>query len=130
MLKILAASPSCPLPRVFVSQQPLRRSEAADGGWAPIFDISPALQFGQLVYIFGPGVLFTMPPAQLSAAIEERLNAERFDPAIDYLLATGDMTIALAVLFVVARNFPGVPTVNVLRWHRRDKVYDVVKIGR
>jgi len=73
--------------KVWVLQQVLRRDES--GGWAPKFDLSPLKQYGEVVFIFGPGQIDMMPEA-VEDAIEARLDEERYDPDKDYYLPTGN----------------------------------------
>jgi hypothetical protein len=107
--------------KVFVTQQNLARD--AGGAMRPRFDLSPAAEYGELVYIFGAGQIALEPEAMVDG-IEARLDELRFDPAEDYLLATGDMVLgAMAFHAMMLRG-----GCRMLRWDGRYRRYDVIKL--
>lgn len=109
------------MPKVIVSQQSMQR-DPATGAWKPKFDITPAGKFGDIEYIFGGGQIALMPEA-LVDAIDERLRELDYNPAEDYLLASGDIVVAVAVALRMAELGP----VRMLRWERRNAAYNVIE---
>jgi hypothetical protein len=106
--------------KVFITQQNLVRTE--DDGWRPRFDLSPAAEHGELVYIFGPGQIALQPEA-VNQAIYERLDELEYDPDNDFLLATGDMILgAFAFHQMMLRG-----GCRMLRWDNRYRRYNVIK---
>jgi hypothetical protein len=106
--------------KVFVTQQNLVRTE--EGGWRPRFDLSPAAEHGELVYIFGPGQIGLQPESVIDA-IEQRLEELNYNPDEDFLLATGDMVLgAFAFHQMMMRG-----GCRMLRWDNRYRRYNVIK---
>jgi hypothetical protein len=105
--------------KVFVPQQNLVRGEG--GAMRPAFDLSPATEYGELVYLFGPGQIALQPEAVVDG-ISARLDELEFDPEQDYLLATGDVT----VYGEVYRQMVDRDGVRVLRWDGRYRRYNVI----
>jgi len=112
--------------KVIVTQQVITRDE--NNAWKPIFDLSPATRYGELNYIFGAGQII-LGAKEMADFIDDRLDEIDYDPKEDYLLATGDMSVAIAVAsrMLVAADGSGIP-IKVLRWDKREKSYNVVEV--
>lgn len=107
--------------KVFVTQQSLVRDNY--GAWRPKFDLSPAMKYGELEYIFGAGQIALMPEAVYDAA-EERLDELGFDPKSDYLLASGDMILGCQVAHLMMLR----GGCNMLRWDAKLRAYSVYNL--
>ena len=107
--------------KVFVTQQSLVRDN--NGAWRPRFDLSPAMQYGDLEYIFGAGQIALMPDAVADAA-EERLDELGFNPDEDYLLATGDMVLGCQVAHLMMLR----GGCSILRWDAKLRTYSVYNL--
>lgn len=109
--------------RVFVVQE----SKVRRGGtFVPQFDLSPALEFGDIVYLFpydGPGPIALSGDVMLTK-IEMAMAKHRFSDN-DFLLLTGS-PIVMAVAAVAVSRTCGV--INLLRWDKRASRYLPYKI--
>lgn len=107
---------------IYITQLPSRRSPE-HGGYVPTVDVTPAKLFGELRFIFPPG----MNVQDMSAAAEQMAAAlEDFDPGTDYLLPMGDpalMTLAAAQLGARFEQF------RILKWDRHSGAYFVHAIS-
>lgn len=104
--------------RVFVVQRPAYYSQERKG-WVNKYDLSPAREHGELVFLLGPGNIYRDKLAEAVDRLTEMLGD--FGPA-DHLLAVGDpVAIAMAVL-VAGRH--GGNRVSLLKWDRPSGRYD------
>jgi len=101
--------------KVYVTQLPTRRE---NNGWVPTVDITPAREFGEIVYLMPPGMNF--PDAEM---VESQLESSLAHfAAEDFLLPMGD-----PIVMVVAAALLGAERVpfKVLKWDRITKRYQV-----
>jgi len=103
--------------RVFVVQQPATFSQSLRR-FVPKYDLSPARDFGKLVFILGPGNIFRERLAQSVIHIQNVMGD--FKPG-DYLLAIGD-PVAIAAASMVA-SFKTGGAVKLLKWDRHASRY-------
>jgi hypothetical protein len=106
--------------KVFVPQQPTRRS---DGKWVPIFDLSPAEFFGELVVLQPPSTDAMFFPVPTVRQIKDKMRdfSER-----DYVLAIGDPTLIATVAMIAGERTQG--RVKLLKWDRLQHCYIAVQI--
>jgi hypothetical protein len=107
--------------KVFVTQQ-VRIRDAATGGFRDKVDLTPATQYGPLIYIFGGGGQVALQPDLMVDSIEERLSEEKFDPGADFLLCQGDPVVAMQVFHLMMQR----GGCRVLRWDNMYKHYTIV----
>lgn len=108
--------------RVFVVQQPVKR---VAGNWQPIFDLSPARDFGKLQFILlRPG---NIAPDRLPTVLVHMQETLRDFTDDDYLLPTGEPTAIAAAAMIAGRANGG--RVKFLRWDRHSQSYEVVQIN-
>lgn len=107
--------------KVFVTQQSLIRD--SNGAWRPKFDLSPAMKYGELEYIFGAGQMALMPHAVADAA-DDRLDELGFNHDEDYLLATGDMVLGCQVSHLMMLR----GGCRILRWDAKSRAYSVYNL--
>ena len=108
---------------VFVVQNQMRRN-ATTGDLEPLFDLTPAREYGQLEF------LLTSGPVPLEAsAIAKTLcrKLQGFDPEVDYLLAVGNPVAIAAASAVVSDETAGV--IPMLVWDRHTRRYNAVRIN-
>lgn len=86
--------------------------------WRDKYDLSPAAQYGELVYLLGQRGNIPQATSKTIALLREKLRD--FKPT-DYLVAIGD-PVAIAAAAVVAAGYSG-GTINVLKWDRRIEGY-------
>jgi len=83
------------------------------------FDLAPAKDFGELVYLLKPGNLFRDRLEEAVTYLHEQLDGFT---SSDYILPTGDpVAIAMAVM-VAAQHNNG--SVNLLKFDRMDNRYE------
>lgn len=104
--------------RVFVVQRPAY-FDRDKNGWVNKYDLTPAAEFGELVFLLPPSNIYRDHLAQAMATLQERL--EDFSPR-DHVLAVGD-PVAIAATVLVAGGRTG-GRVSVLKYDRRARVYD------
>ena len=104
--------------RVFIVQRPAQYDKTK-GGWVNKYDLSPASEHGELVFLLRPGNIFK---TKLTDALE-RLERELrdFDDR-DHLLAVGD-PVAIAGAVMVASKASG-GKVSLLKFDRMTGKYD------
>jgi hypothetical protein len=105
------------LPRVFIVNETLRRGD--DGKLGRSVDLSPALEFGQLLHLLPAG----QPPDDpltMIRTVENNLAINDFCQQ-DLLLLMGS-PVAIGVAMVLASRRNGGP-VSVLKWVARDHRY-------
>lgn len=107
--------------RVFVVQEPLRRNR--NGDVVPKMDLSPAMKFGELVYLLRWGDARLMDPRRLVCKLREGLRdySDR-----DYLLMTGSPNAMWIAGVIASKHTNGV--VNVLEWEAVEKHYRLVEV--
>jgi hypothetical protein len=103
--------------RVFVIHQPVVRDRAS-GRYRPQHDLSPALQFGEVVDVLPPGSI-SQDVGALRKQIEDRLTEEDCS-SDDYLLAIGDPVAIVLGALVMSRL---VDRIQLLKWDRRMRRY-------
>jgi hypothetical protein len=105
--------------KVYITQLPARREGNA---WVPTVDVTPAREFGELIYLIPHGMNF--PEAEM---VEPQLVAGLANfKAEDYLLPMGDpvvMAAAGAVLGALRKPF------KLLKWDRIAKRYQVYNLN-
>lgn len=106
------------MPKVFVTQLP---SRIEDGAWVPSVDISPAKEFGDLVFVLPPGL--NHPTAE---TIMPQLHSKLFTfTPEDYLLPMGDpVVMAAAAAWLGSR----MEAFKMLKWDRITRRYNVFTI--
>lgn len=104
--------------RVFVVQQPAYY-DAARRGWVNKYDLSPATEHGELVYLLGPSNIYRSKIEDAVRLVGEKLSD--FTEA-DHLLAVGD-PIAISIAVLVAGGRTG-GTVSMLKWDRHEGTYE------
>jgi hypothetical protein len=105
--------------KVYVPQEPTRWS---DKEWVPLYDLSPAEKYGEIVLCCPHGTNF-INAAPLMVAIRERM--QQFSEG-DYLLAIGD-PIAISVAAIIAFKKTG-GDFKMLKWDRLEKIYTEIHI--
>lgn len=106
---------------VYVVQQPVRK-DLKSGQLVPSMDLTPALEYGELVSLLAPGQVALLP-AQMLGALRHGLKDFTDD---DYLLPVGD-PVAIAAASIVAAEFNR-GRVKVLRWDGRARAYMVIPL--
>lgn len=107
------------MPRVFVTQLP---SRLEDGVWVPSVDVSPAKEFGELVFVIPPGL--NHPTADtVIQQLRDRLHD--FNSVEDFLLPMGDPVIMAAASALLGRR---TSWFRLLKWDRITRRYNVFEI--
>jgi hypothetical protein len=103
-------------PRVFIPQEPRKRND--NGDWVALFDLTPALKFGELVVLLphGPMMLDTN---LVLGSLKAKLTDFCQD---DYLMLIGDPTIIAASVMVASFITDGY--VKVLKYDRLEHKYN------
>lgn len=108
------------MPRVYVVQRPMRSIRNKDGDIidrVPMFDLSPAREFGTVHVLLEHGAIALMP-SRLTRKLRGALK--EFGPD-DYLIPTGDPVAAgVAVAMAAAKNCG---RIKLLRWDKQDGAY-------
>ena len=110
--------------RVFVVQRPAYFNKERRG-WVNKYDITPAEEHGELIFLLRPGNIYR---DKLAGAIKRLRNVlEDYGPG-DHIMAIGDPIAIAAAVMVAAENNGG--EVSVLKFDRMDNRYDpfVIKI--
>ncbi len=108
--------------RVFVVQRPAY-FDRQRRGWVNKYDLSPAEEHGELIFLLNPGNIYR---DKLESAIR-RLHKELADfGPNDHILAIGD-PVAIAATVMVA-GFKTGGTISMLKYDRLDKRYDAYKV--
>jgi 7-keto-8-aminopelargonate synthetase-like enzyme len=96
------------MPKVYVVQQHLARQP--DGSFKPKHDISPAKNFGEIVYVLGPKA----KPFNMHKVLPDiELRLKNFTSE-DYLMLIGNPALIAACATVACRNTNG--KVQFLQW--------------
>ena len=107
--------------KVYVVQRPMRRN-GLSGVVEPTMDLSPAEEYGELVYLLPDFIPAGNLPAHV-ATIRNRMANFSKD---DYLLLTGNPAYMGVATHYAADATGGI--VSLLRWHRDNQKYQVLKL--
>lgn len=102
-------------PRVFAVQQPHRLSDDRSK-LEPKFDLSPAEEYGELIYLLSP-TANPFRPVPIVAELREKLSDFT---ARDYLLLIGNPCL---IGWAVALASRVSPTIRLLQWSGRERRY-------
>lgn len=106
--------------RVFVVQNQ-HRSDPETGNMVPKFNLAPAAQYGELVYLLSP----TAAPWRPDPLVEE-LSAKLADfTSADFLLLIGNPVLIGFATAIAAKANDG--DINCLQWSGREQKYIVVR---
>jgi hypothetical protein len=108
-------------PRVFVVQNQ-HRLNAEKQGYEPKYDLTPAREFGTLVYLLGPSAN-PLRPAPLITELRHSLRD--FGPN-DYLLLIGN-PVLIVLAGSIASSYAG-GSINVLQWSGKEQRYLAISI--
>lgn len=108
-------------PRVFVVQNQHRWDEVGKE-LVPKFNLLPAEEYGELVYLLGPSAAPWQPRP---AVLEMREELESFTDE-DYLLLIGN-PVLIGMAFALAAHYNG-GCVKVLQWSGKDRRYIAVDV--
>ena len=115
--------PSDP-PVVWVSQE---RNKTVNGKLVPVYDITPAKEFGTIRTILNSGIR----PWHAAAAADMTVNAmEAYDPMRDFLLPAG-APLFIGIMFaraVILAEDRGASHVQVLQWEARERHYVLAQV--
>ena len=103
--------------KVYVVQRPAYYDRQKKG-WVNKYDLAPAEEHGELVYMLRPGNVFRERLDDAVARLEECLAGYTED---DFILAVGDPVAIAAAAAVAARNTGGY--VTVLKFDRHANSY-------
>jgi hypothetical protein len=107
--------------RVFVVQQPLR-FDTNKNELVPKFDLTPAMEHGEIVHLVGPRAA---PWRPASALMEMRDKLADFDPENDSLLLTGNPCL-IGWAVALAADMSDTGLVRLLQWSGKDGKYLVI----
>ncbi len=108
--------------RVFVVQRPAYY-DRVKRGWVNKYDLSPAREYGDLVFLLRPGNIYK---DKLEAAMEQLNEALADCDREDHLLAVGDPVAIAAAVLVMASRTGGY--VSLLKWDRMVERYEPYSI--
>ncbi len=108
--------------RVFVVQRPAYYDRERRG-WVNKYDLTPAEEFGELVFLLQPGNIYRDKLEGATALLNEKLSD--YGPG-DHLLAVGD-PVAIALAVMVAAKISG-GRVSLLKFDRTSTAYDAFDI--
>ena len=103
-------------PRVFIVNEPL------GSGGKRVIDLSPALEFGQMVHVLPAGQVVNDPDTLTNAL---RAGLADFREG-DYLLLVGNPA-AIGCATALAASLTG-GSVNLLRWHGHQRRYEAMSV--
>lgn len=103
--------------KVYVIHEPMRRNRQT-GEMAAVFDLSPAGQFGELVYVLPSHTRPALDPESVLPQIREVMAGYTAD---DYIVAVGDPALYCWATALATRATGGI--VKLLKWDGRDQVY-------
>jgi hypothetical protein len=107
--------------RVFVAQEPMRKG--ASGRTQPAIDLTPARQFGELIYCLDWSDSKYDDPDMMLLKVLQTLDSIRED---DYVLMVGSPT-AMALVAGVA--FCNCDSIRLLQWDKDASRYKVVPVN-
>ena len=85
------------MPAVYVTQEKARK---VDGHWVSEFDLTPAVEYGNVEILMPPGHSF-FSPVPVIRALREKLKDFSDD---DYLLPIGDPSIMVAAAMIAGEK--------------------------
>lgn len=103
--------------RVYVTQRPARYSQERRG-WVNKYDLSPAKEFGDLVYLLPPRNVYTDGLMEAIGKIKAQLK--HYTPS-DHIMALGDPLVIAVTVMIAASKTNGV--VSLLKWDRIENRY-------
>lgn len=109
--------------KVFVVQRPAFY-DRVKRGWVNKYDLSPAENFGGLVFLLRPGNIFRDRLDDALNQIESRMLDFKADE--DFILAVGD-PIAIAAAVMIASRISG-GDVTILKFDRQENAYQPYRI--
>ena len=105
--------------KVYVVQEVFKK----EGGIArPLFNLTPAREYGQITVLLPSGSVM-LHPIPMVRELEKRLKDFCDD---DYILPIGDPSAIAVASIVASKNNRG--KFKMLKWDRREAVYDVIEI--
>ena len=109
-----------PKPRVFITHEPLKfdRSTGKMMRWA---DLSPAAEFGTMVFMLPPGPA----PNDLQASLPQIQDKLKDFNADDFLMAVGNPALLACAAAIAARAANG--KLQVLVWQTAVKRYGLIR---
>lgn len=107
--------------RVFVPQIP-HRYDRASGELFPVYDLSPAEEFGEVKVILTPSANPFTSMESIQADLREALADMTKD---DYLLLVGNPAILGVTTAIAAEYTDG--ELQLLQWHGREKRYNLIR---
>lgn len=107
--------------KVFVVQQPLRKTMS--GALTAAFDVTPALEFGDLELLLDSGVVIGIAMMPMVRVFHQKLKNFCDD---DYILPAGDVAAMGIAIAIAAQHNSG--RVAVLRWDRIQRKYIALRI--
>jgi hypothetical protein len=107
--------------KVFITQEALMR-DADSNRLKPRFDLSTAAEYGELVHLASHGNVAMVMGATGKTVIDGLWD---FDCERDFILGTGDLTVAIGVGVVLA--LLNVPYFRLLRWDKRTRGYAIIR---
>jgi hypothetical protein len=107
-------------PRVYIPQVPTRR--ARSGEREQVFDLSPAVIYGELTPLVSPHCKPFNPSSYLP---EMRAVLQHAQPE-DCLLPVGEDIIRMTAA-IVMHEFVGSP-MRMLKWHGKDERYELIEV--
>jgi len=109
------------MPKVFVVNEPMTVSPVTKL-WTRALDLSPAVEYGELVFLLPPG------PVQLDYSAVAKILAVGLSGYAegDFVLPIGDMAASTLAVAQVALQTGG--AVRLLRWVSRQRCYTPVSV--
>lgn len=108
--------------QVFVTQIPNRRDRES-GAWVPVFDISPAADFGE-INVLMPSTTSIYETTKLVGHLREKLGAYNYDRG-DFIVMAGDPAVIAVAASVLATK---TPRYRILKWEREQSIYIPVEV--
>jgi hypothetical protein len=109
------------LPKVYLSQ-PQWRTNRTLNVRHPLINPLAFREYGSPVYLLDDGAF--LDGESIWHEINRRLVETEYDPATDYLVVSGDVTIACLAFHAMQRRGGG----RLLRWDRESETYDVIEV--
>ena len=105
--------------KVYVTQEAGRK---VDGRWVPKVDLSPAMQFGEIVILQPAGSSFYLPKENVRE-LKERLR-EFTDE--DYIIPMGDPVLMCAAVCIASQRTGG--RLKILKWDKFSHSYTPINL--
>lgn len=109
--------------KVFVVQRPAYFDHKRRG-WVNKYDLTPAEEYGELVFLLPPGNIYKDHLGRAQDGIQAKL--QEMTPE-DHLLAVGD-PVAIAAAVLIAADVTGGP-VSLLKFDRLSGKYEAYRVG-